>query len=83
MAQTPESDDSTNNTNTAAPSRWSVENKENPTATRPAAAGGEYMRLLTLEEATENGSDGGMSEGELRVVKVPKKCVSSRCDVSV
>jgi len=52
---------------------WAVENTENPTATRPAATGGEFMRLLTLEEATEYGSDTCLSDAELKVVKVPKK----------
>ena len=31
------------------------------------------MRLLTLEEATEYGSDTCLSDAELKVVKVPKK----------
>lgn len=50
-----------------------IESSENPTATRPAATGGEFMRLLTLEEATEYGSDASMSDADLKVIKVPQK----------
>lgn len=50
-----------------------IESSENPTATTPAATGGDFMRLLTLEEATEYGSDASMSDADLKVIKVPQK----------
>ena len=41
---------------------WIMENKDNPAATKPAASGAGMRQLITLEEATEYGSDASQSD---------------------